>query len=139
VEQRWQKNVDNMADIELLIDIPMNAYDNLIKYGYKNLGSFDCGNILKAVTNGIPLQKIKDEIEQIGAYYQEVGEQERANAFLEVLSIIDKCKVEKECKHCEYFDLSTNKCLITGEKCYENKECLPQGCQNYKKGEWCSN
>lgn len=44
-----------------------------------------------------------------------------------------------QCKHCEHFDLSTNKCLITGEKCYENKECLPQDCKNYKKGEWCSN
>jgi len=43
--------------MQIVIDIPMDAYNNLIKYGYKNLGSFDCGNILKAVTNGTPLPK----------------------------------------------------------------------------------
>lgn len=119
-----------MADIELLIKIPEEDFEYI-----KN--SKDAN--FNAIKNGIPLQKVKDEIEQIGAYYQEVGEQERANAFLEVLSIIDKCKAEKECKHCEHFDLSTNKCSITGEKCYENKKCLQQDCKNYKNGEWCSN
>lgn len=57
-----------MEDIvELVIKIPMNAYDNLIKYGYKNLGSFDCGNILKAVTNGTVLPKGHGRIADIDA------------------------------------------------------------------------
>ena len=100
----------------------------------------DAIEIVLDVKNGIPFQKIKDEIEQDGAYYQEIGEYERANAFLEVLNIIDKYNAEKECKHCEYFDLFTNKCSITEEKCYKDKkECLQKNCKNYKEGEWCPN
>lgn len=44
----------------------------------------------------------------------------------------------KECKHCEYFDLFTNICLIDNEKCYENKKCLRDVCNNYEPGKWCT-
>ena len=43
-----------------------------------------------------------------------------------------------ECKHCEYFDLCANKCLLDNAKGYENKVCLHIDCANYEDGKWCS-
>lgn len=36
------------------------------------------------------IKELKAEIEPDGAYYQEIGEKERASAYLEILSTIDK-------------------------------------------------
>lgn len=47
---------------------------------------------LRAIENEALLDKARAEIEQTGAYYKETGEQVRADAFLEALAIIDRCK-----------------------------------------------
>lgn len=41
-----------------------------------------------------------------------------------------------ECSNCEYFDISTNKCLIDGRKGYYKGEPLISDCDNYEQGHW---
>ncbi len=44
---------------------------------------------------------------------------------------------DKECKHCEHFDLFTNICLIDNKKCYEDQKCLrEEECKNYEDCKW---
>lgn len=40
-----------------------------------------------------------------------------------------------ECKNCQYCDLCDNTCMVTGEKCYTEKNKHPT-CDNYRVGEW---
>ena len=72
--------------MKLIIDIP----EDYLKGEPIQNGSLVCKRILEAVYKGTPLDDIKAEIEQDGAYYQEIGEKERASAYLEILSTIDK-------------------------------------------------
>lgn len=47
---------------------------------------------------------------------------------------MDELKIEvKECKGCENYNGFENKCLITGDKCYEKGECLIHDCKNYEQ------
>ena len=44
--------------------------------------------------------------------------------------------VKHECKHCEYFNLNSNKCLLDDTQGYESNICLNIGCTYYKEGNW---
>lgn len=44
-----------------------------------------------------------------------------------------------ECKSCENFDLSTNKCLVDGSKGYVDQKCLHYNCDKYVAGKWGTN
>lgn len=41
-----------------------------------------------------------------------------------------------DCKSCEYFDLTQNKCYIDGKTGYANGEPLISKCENYELGHW---
>lgn len=40
----------------------------------------------------------------------------------------------KECRSCEYCDLTRNQCYITEEICYNNYRCLHEDCKSYREG-----
>lgn len=40
----------------------------------------------------------------------------------------------KECRSCEYCDLTRNQCYITEEICYNNHRCLHEDCKSYREG-----
>lgn len=47
--------------------------------------------------------------------------------------------MNKECKNCEFCDLSSNVCLIDNLKCYEKGIKIHSECNNYLKGTWTEN
>jgi hypothetical protein len=82
--------------MKLIIDIPQTAYDAIQAFkDVENTNEGTLENVLiKAVENGIPLDKIRAEIEQITdtmgvSYNQYISK-------IDVLQIIDKYKAESE-------------------------------------------
>lgn len=83
-----------MSDtVKLVVEITKQSIESIKELKEKGVVWIDI-EWLNPILDGVPLSetlgKIKGEIESDGAYYQEIGEKERANAYLEVLSTIDK-------------------------------------------------
>ena len=81
--------------MKIIIDIPQTAYDAI--QALKDVESTNEGTLenvlIKAVESGIPLDKIRAEIDGLTYYWCEVNPKSVIN---DVLQIIDKYKAESE-------------------------------------------
>ena len=79
--------------MQVVIDVPDKIYEMVM-----NTGTYGCYrfNSTKAIREGIPLDKIKAEIEELQTYKMFEGEDTVYIEREDILQIIDKCKTENE-------------------------------------------
>ena len=79
--------------MKLIVDISKEAY-NGIKMGMRNRD--DMREVGEAIENGIPLDKLRAEIDRKAAYYEAEVNTDIADGMYKAIDIIDKYRAEIE-------------------------------------------